>query len=228
MLASLSKVKLLASLLAVSLSSSLAIYSLAKRFKVHKKIALLADVGGTNARFQLVEIDNKSDRPKEIFYKRYESNSDLYANFNDVITTFLKECKDQSFPYPNISVMAVAGPVEKNSATLSNVKAWGLISGDEIAKKFKFEYCEIINDFEAIGYSMLKLHDTDLIKINNGTPAKNQVISVIGPGTGLGCCTIVPAPFGDSMKYYVRPGEGGHAAFTPVTRLQCDYMLWFM
>lgn len=41
---------------------------------------------------------------------------------------------------------------------------------------------------------------------------------VIGPGTGLGESTLVPAPYAnDEIRYYVWPGEGGHAVYAPFT-----------
>jgi glucokinase len=55
-----------------------------------------------------------------------------------------------------------------------------------------------------------------IYNIKNNNRKRNHIISVIGPGTGLGVANLVPAPYTDSSRswrFYVWPGEGGHATF---------------
>lgn len=125
--------------------------------------------------------------------------------------------------------MAVAGPISKNACEVfSNAEKWPRIDGDEIAKKFGFKWCKILNDFQAIGFAITKLKEDDLIPVSEARGEEDQIKSVIGPGTGLGCCKLVPLPDGKQTKYYVFGGEGGHASFGPVNKEQCEYMNWFM
>lgn len=79
-----------------------------------------------------------------------------------------------------------------------------------------------MNDFEANAYGTLKLQPTDFVKLNEAKGIDNKIKSVIGPGTGLGECMLIPT----GERYYVWPGEGGHSAFSPINELECEFMLY--
>jgi glucokinase len=60
----------------------------------------------------------------------------------------------------------------------------------------KLKKVVLLNDFEAVGYSMLsdKISDNSYIinseYFENNKVVKNKSISVFGPGTGLGTCML--------------------------------------
>jgi len=63
-------------------------------------------------------------------------------------------------------------------------------------------------------YAILNASESDLIKLNNATPVKNSLISIVSAGTGLGTSIAVPIKQKNGeYKYYVFQGEGGHIAF---------------
>jgi glucokinase len=187
----------------------------------------IGDIGGTNSRFSLIRFTRDSSQPEQLIYKKYPTQ--MAPSLNHNISLFVNECRDLNLPKPTYAVLAVAGPVSKNSCEkFSNAEKWPKIDGDEIAKEFNLENCRIINDFEAIGYSILKLSEEDVIQINECRGEEGNIKTVIGPGTGLGCCKLVPLPTEKGFKYYVFGGEGGHATFGAVGKEQCEYMNWFM
>lgn len=198
-----------------------------KEKKASSSVTVIADIGGTNSRFQLVEIDPTMEEPKLLFSKNYSTQA--YDNFHSVFHQFLEDSKPSAPRYPNNAVLAVAGPVKNNTVTASNVKKWGELNGYALKNEFNLDSCTFLNDFEAIAYAVLKLQQKDLIPINDQVqPLENEKIAIIGPGTGLGYCTVVPAPYHKGWRYYVWGGEGGHAAFSPIDALQSEYMLWLM
>lgn len=198
-----------------------------KKKKLNSTVTIVADIGGTNSRFQLIEVDATMLAPKVLFTKKYPSND--FDSFSDLLKLFLQESKEKCSKQPNNAVIAMAGPVKCNTVTASNLKKWGVLDGDELAKEFNLDSFIFLNDFEAIAYSILKLQKNDVIQVNEGVPGiPNEKIAVQGPGTGLGYCSIIPAPYKNGIRYYVWGGEGGHAAFSPINKLQSQYMMWFM
>lgn len=199
-----------------------------KSKKITNSLTVIADIGGTNSRFQLVEIDGTMEEPKVLFSKNYSTQS--YESFHMVFHQFLEDAKAYiGDRFPNNAVLAVAGPVKNNAVTPSNVKKWGELNGNLLKNEFNLETCIFLNDFEAIAYAVLKLQKKDLIQIDETAKAlENEKISILGPGTGLGYCSMVPAPYQTGWRYYIWGGEGGHAAFSPITELQSLYMLWLM
>ena len=196
-----------------------------KKKKISKTITIVADIGGTYSRFQVIEVDATMLKPKIYFSKTYPTQS--YDRFADLFQQFLKDSKEYSPNFPNNAVLGIAGPVRNGKVIASNIKKWGELSGFSIKNEFNLENCVFLNDFEAIGYGMIKLQKEEFCQINEGAAAlQDEKIAVMGPGTGLGYCTIVPAPFKQGMRYYVWGGEGGHAAFSPITKEHSEYMFW--
>lgn len=195
--------------------------------KRQSSITIIADIGGTNSRFQLIEVDTTMIEPKIIYSKKYFSQE--FETFSSLFQQFLSDSFSVSHTYPNNAVIAIAGPVRNNKVTPSNLKKWGELNGNDLVKEFSLQSCIFLNDFEAIGYSLLKIQKKEYIQINKGVlPLENEKIAVLGPGTGLGYCTLVPAPFHKGIRYYVWGGEGGHSAFSPINKEETEYMFWLM
>lgn len=199
----------------------------AKPKKLQFSLTVVAEIGGAKSRFQLIEVDVAISKPKVLFSKKYTSND--FNSFSTIFQTFLQECKRYCKTHPDNAFLAISGPVKNNTAKVLNLKKWGILNGDDLAKKFKLKSLRLINDFEAIACSILKLQRTDYIQINEGVPGcENDKIAVHGLGNTLGYCSIIPAPYKNGIRYYVWGGEGGHAAFCPKDDLQCEFMLWLM
>ena len=89
-----------------------------------------------------------------------------WDSFELILEDFLKnECKNIS--HPSSACFAVAGPLSNNNAKIMNL-SWN-ISGNELKNKFKFEKCELINDFAVQIYGIPFLKKNQYSTIQNGS-----------------------------------------------------------
>lgn len=167
---------------------------------------LVADIGGTNARFGLEDYTSS----EVAVIKRY-SVSD-YATFAEALNRFLYDVAllDEWQPKPLAACLAVACPVDADIIPFTN-SPW-VVNRNEIAEALGGARVELINDFSAVGHGVIDLKPKDWLQIGGTQPVAGRPIVVLGPGTGLGVCTLVPIGAG----YKVLDGEGGHVDFAPV------------
>lgn len=167
---------------------------------------LVADIGGTNARFGV--FDSATD--SLVHSQRFSVEE--YAVFTDALEHFLETLHEtkQWCAQPDSVCLAVAGPVESDLLQFTN-SSWSL-RRSEIAARFSGAATHIINDFAAVGHGVLALAARDFHQIGGGDGVSGRPIAVLGPGTGLGVCSLVAV----NDRYEVVVGEGGHADFAPV------------
>jgi glucokinase len=103
---------------------------------------------------------------------------------------------------PRAALLAVAGPVTSNSVTLTN-RGWQ-VDGATIRHILGIPEVRVLNDFEALAWSLPHLAGPDLLKLGGGEGLPGALLAVLGPGTGLGVGAFLPPD-------RVLPGEGGHA-----------------
>lgn len=186
---------------------------------------LIADIGGTNSRFFLYRLDvNDHSKRTEVFEKSYstKAHKDIYS----VIDAFLeyKVCVEYR---PKFCVIAIAGaPVNNVLPSIANID-WPAVDGDAIAKKYNFEYCRLLNDFEAVAYAFYSykldgLPLTQKPKITDAERRDKDTLLVLGYGTGLG--TVLVRHFNNKEKYTVVSQEGGHVGIAPTNALDWDIM----
>jgi len=155
---------------------------------------LLGDIGATNARFALLA--NGELGPVKSF------DVASFPRFVDAAAIFLKDhcrhidvCK---------AILAVAGPIEAQRCVLTNC-SW-TIEARELREALGLE-ARIVNDFEAVAFSLPSLTASDVAKIGGGKPEPEAPMAVLGPGTGLGVACLISG-LGKSV---VVASEGGHA-----------------
>ncbi|MFL0799684.1 MAG: glucokinase [Agarilytica sp.] len=173
---------------------------------------LVADIGGTNARFATVI--GTDDSGQYIFSQQQHYLCDEFADFTQVISEYL-HCLDVK---PHFACIAVAGPVNNGQVAMTN-QNW-LIQESDISTEFGFKAFSILNDFEALSLSLNHLHDNDLSVICAAKPISNKVKSVIGAGTGLGVAALVTT----ENTVLSLPSEGGHVAFAPYTEREKELL----
>lgn len=154
---------------------------------------LLADIGGTNARFALMEHGEigPPDHLRVADFPRVE----------DAIAAFLSH---QGGAKPATGVLGVAGPVVNNRCIFTN-SPW-VVDGDALAKHFGLTSVRLLNDFEALGWSLPALKPADLFALGEQRPAPDALMLVLGPGTGFGTAAFLQAP-----QPAVVVTEAGHA-----------------
>ena len=177
------------------------------------KTLLIGDIGGTNARFAL------ADPLQTAFHDALTLKCVDFPSADDAIRHYLDEVAAAS---PDVICLAAAGPVVDNAVNVTN-NHWRLVEAD-IAADFKIDAVRLLNDFEALAYSIPHLTPEDAVSIglpdNHELPDDNFDIAIIGPGTGLGTAGLIRR--GANIIPVV--GEGGHIGFAPTSKLQVEVL----
>ena len=166
--------------------------------------ALIADIGGTNARFALTDLD--AAQPDMHAVQTLPCCE--YASLQHAAEAYLGELGVT----PAQASIAVACPVDGDAIRLTN-RAWAF-SRRELQTVLGFERFEVINDFGAVAWSVAALSPDDVVCLH-GDPAlpRRGPVSVLGPGTGLGVALLV----GDAASgWRVVETEGGHVSFAAI------------
>jgi len=181
-------------------------------------LVLAGDVGGTHATFRFSELqpDGSLDT---LIEKSFPSRD--FENFHGLLER-LFNTSDTLAARPRIAAtcLAVAGPVEGNIATLSNL-GWK-VDAAEIATKFGLKSLRLINDFHAAGHGVMTLGEHRLHSLQAAEPVVDGTIAVIGAGTGLGVAILER----EGAGYRVLPSEAGNADFAPTDELQDKLMIY--
>ena len=177
-----------------------------------REFALIGDVGGTTARFALADLAQTP--PKISNIRDYPSRA--YAQSCDAIRAYLDDSK--SFPFPGVAVIAVAGPIENGAVRFTNL-GW-TISQAEL-NELGIPHAMLLNDFEALALSTLRLEAGDLHALGNaGEGIADGTVAIIGPGTGFGASALVRGG-GHAVAMAT---EGGHASFAPADETECEIL----
>lgn len=168
-----------------------------------------ADIGGTHARFALARIERG----------RVQALSDPLilktAEHASLASAWAAFARHGGRELPRHAAIAVAAPVTTEVLRLTN-QAWSIDPGT-LAVSLGLDRCRLINDFGAIGHAITHLDATQLRRLcGPAQPLPERgIISVIGPGTGLGVGQILRHAHGDE----VIECEGGHIGFAPVDEI---------
>jgi len=164
------------------------------------KPVIVADIGGTNARFGLATaFDAKSGRVT-IEQKRQYLSAD-FAAFDDVFACYRESLGALK---PVSACVAIAGPIKGHQVSMTNLN-W-CISGPEMCRSFGLDHFEAINDYTALVYATLFLDASSLLTICEGVVNPTATRCIVGPGTGLGVSAIAPC----NGRWVTLSGEGGH------------------
>lgn len=169
---------------------------------------LVADIGGTNARFALATIG-----AADIALSDWQTfRAEDFETIRDAAAAYLESVA----PKPKRACFAAAGPIIDNEVDFTN-SHW-ILRGGEIAAALAFDDFLIVNDFYALAAGIAHLPASALIEVKPGDPIVDAPRLVIGPGTGLGQALIVPTMTGDRII----ATEGGHVSYAPRTELETE------
>ncbi|MEM5452192.1 MULTISPECIES: bifunctional transcriptional regulator/glucokinase [Paraburkholderia] len=160
---------------------------------------LLADIGGTNARFAL------ETGPGEIGQVRVYPCAQ-YPGVAEVIQQYLK---DNKIGRVNHAAIAIANPVDGDQVRMTN-HDW-TFSIEATRRSLGFDTLLVVNDFTALAMALPGLTDSQRVQVGGGQRRQNSVIGLLGPGTGLGVSGLIPA----DDRWIALGSEGGHASFSP-------------
>ncbi|MEM8550924.1 MAG: glucokinase [Pseudomonadota bacterium] len=170
---------------------------------------LIADIGGTNVRFAVLEDAHSALREFPTVHT---------AQFPDFATAASTAVLDTTAIMPRSLLIAVAGPVGEGLTKMTNAD-W-VIDANQLIGALNLETLVIFNDFEALSLSLPALREDQVMKIGGGEPISRQPRIVLGPGTGLGVASLI---YGD-RSYTPLAGEGGHMDVGPITAR--EFEMW--
>ncbi|MGF1550066.1 MAG: glucokinase [Sphingomonadaceae bacterium] len=167
---------------------------------------LVADIGGTHARFAVADVE-KDARPRigPVIKYRARDHPSLEALWPVLAA-------DLPGPEPTQAAFAVAAPMDADVLEFTN-SDWR-IDRRRIGRELGLERLLLLNDFGATAHavSMLAPDETEHISGPEETTIAGGVTSVIGPGTGLGVAILVEG----EGKVDVIETEGAHMSFAPL------------
>jgi len=167
---------------------------------------LLADIGGTNARFAIAYAEG------EMLNYQVLPTAD-YVSLEDALTAYLEGLDEK----PLKATIAIACPVSGDFIDMTNCP-WAF-SKSALAQRFFPKGLHVINDFEAIALSLPHLGFEQKIQIGGREAKAEQTntrpVVVLGPGTGLGASLCV-----FQNHWMAISTEGGHCGLAPYNALE--------
>jgi glucokinase len=171
---------------------------------LHDSPRLLADIGGTNARFAL-----------EVGPGRIEAIAVLacadHATLADAVRAYLR---GTAAPIRHAAI-AIANPVVGDMVRMTN-HHWEF-SIDALRAELGFETFVVVNDFSALAMSLPHLADGDKVRVGGGAACAGKPIGLVGAGTGLGVSGLIPSEQGG---WTALCSEGGHVSFSPTSETE--------
>ncbi|MDY0064792.1 MAG: glucokinase [Steroidobacteraceae bacterium] len=172
---------------------------------------LIADIGGTNARFALLE----QDAPRDIQVLACAAYPDLISAVEQYLSSVGAITGARR---PVEAAIAIAGPVTGDLIRMT-YHVWQF-SASQTRQRLGLRRLIVINDFTALAMATRHLPQDELEQIGGGRPTPNAPLAVIGPGTGLGVSGVIPA----NDHWVALQGEGGHSTLSVMTEREMSVL----
>ncbi|MBQ0933853.1 glucokinase [Ideonella paludis] len=161
---------------------------------------LIADIGGTFARFAL---ETAPGHLEQVASLRCAEHADFLSTVQAYLATLEEPTAIRH------AGIAIANPVDGDLVRMTNYH-WQF-SIEQTREQLGFETLVVVNDFTALAMAVPRLSADERRAIGHGVPREPSVVGVLGAGTGLGLSGLIPASGG-----WVALGtEGGHGSFSP-------------
>lgn len=162
---------------------------------------LSGDIGGTNARLALCEVEGKTVRRDiQATYdsRRFHSLADIARDF---ISEHGIEVRTACFGVP--------GPVQGRRAHVTNLP-WK-VDADELERNLAIDSIFLLNDLEANAHGLETLSEADFHELRAPSSGAVGNRGLLAAGTGLGEAGM----FWDGQRHRPFASEGGHTDFAP-------------
>lgn len=162
---------------------------------------LIADIGGSNARFGWVAAAGA-----DITQVKTLAVAD-FATPIAASETYLQQLQQElgkQYQAPRCAAFAVATAVGQEQIQFTN-SHWKF-TRTEVKAALQLDRFIALNDFEALALSLPRLK-AEQIRAHDALPEHSGTLAVVGPGTGLGVGSVIETRHG----WIAIPGEGGHA-----------------
>ena len=170
---------------------------------------LAADLGGTNCRLAVFDLNLSVVRKQIYKCKDYES-------FESIIEHFVNHC-DQSL---QTACFGLPGPIKNGKCNLTNLP-WPEIDSAKLVEVTALPV-NLLNDVEANAYGLKTLAESELVTLNAGNPVPGGNRAIVSPGTGLGEAALIEV----EGRTHAIATEGGHADFGPLNDLEMELITY--
>lgn len=170
--------------------------------------AIVADIGGTFARFSCVNLDTLLIDKVEIY------SCAAYSTFESVLLAYRAQYGLEEITQV---ALAIACPILDDMICMTNAH-WHF-SINELKQRLRLSEFKVLNDFNAIAMSLPVLSEVELVQVGRGKADNNKTRVVLGAGTGLGVASLVA----NKQGYLAHAGEGGHVSWGAKTEQE-----WFI
>jgi glucokinase len=163
---------------------------------------LLADVGGTNARFALETAPGRIEQIEVLACS-------AYPTLADATRAYLALPAVAAAGPVHHAAIAIANPVDGDVVRMTN-HHWEF-SIETLRRACGFDQLVVVNDFSALARALPHLAAEHKRQVGGGTARAGAALGLIGAGTGLGVSGLIPSGAG----YTALQSEGGHVTFAP-------------
>lgn len=166
---------------------------------------LIADIGGTNARFALLSADGTIAQHATL----------ACADYADIVSAVGAYLLQAGRPVVDEAAFAIANPITGDRVQMTN-HHWAF-SIEESRRALGLKRLIFKNDFTALAMSIPALPSKELKQVGGTLGEKGTALAVIGPGTGLGVSGLVRS----GHHWIPLEGEGGHVTVSPANDREC-------
>lgn len=180
-----------------------------------KESRLIADIGGTNARFALA-VNGQVQHELELRCAEF-------PEFTQAVEHYLDQVGAKHAAHrPHEAAIAIAAPLAGDQINMTN-HPWRF-SVKELRAELRLRRLIVLNDFTALAMAIHHLPRDTFRQVGGTYAAPEAVVALIGAGTGLGVSGLIPN--GDA--WVPLQGEGGHTTLAPGNEreLQILQQLW--
>jgi glucokinase len=175
---------------------------------------LVADIGGSNARFGWVASPGAAAaHVRKLAVPDFPGPAEAARAY---LTELDGELGDAYQP-PCQAAMAVATAVSGDRIAFTN-SHWNF-SRAALQAELGLDGLQVLNDFEALALALPRLGPSQL-RAHGALPQARGTLAVIGPGTGLGVAGVVQTARG----WIALPGEGGHSTLAPCDDFESEIL----
>jgi glucokinase len=168
---------------------------------------LLADIGGTNARFALETGPGQVELIEVLPCAGY-------LTLADALRAYLAAPALAAAGKIRHAAIAIANPVVGDLVRMTN-HHWEF-SIEALRRECGFDTLLVVNDFSALACALPHLNAQQKRQVGGGTAREHSPLGLLGAGTGLGVSGLIPASGGWSALR----SEGGHVTFSPANETE--------
>ncbi len=168
---------------------------------------LLADIGGTNARFALELAPGRIEQIEVLA-------CDAYPTLADALRAYLALPQVAAAGTVRHAAIAIANPVDGDVVRMTNHHWEFSVTGLRTA--CGFDTLVVVNDFYALARALPHLAPEHKHQVGGGAARARAPLGLLGAGTGLGVSGLIP----NGAGYTALQSEGGHVTFSPANETE--------